>query len=106
MNQGRPAKADERLLREQVAKAAVDGTLRISLHARQRQGERSVTDLQIRSLLKLPQMRAAARDRFDDARGAWSYGYEGPDLDGRRLRVIVALAEGVLVVTAVVLEAS
>lgn len=29
---------------------------------------------------------------------------EGADLDGRRLRIIVALGEGVLVVTAVVLE--
>jgi hypothetical protein len=104
MSKGKPEKVEEALLRARVSLAATDGSLRISLHARQRQGERSVTDLQIVHLLKRPACRAPARDRFDDQRQAWTYGYEGADLDGRRLRVIVALAEGVLVVTAVVLE--
>jgi hypothetical protein len=69
-------------------------------HARQWSLERSVRAPDIEHAL-LHGHPVPSRDRFVKERGRWSYCFEGKDVDGRELRVIVAFQGLMLVVTVV-----
>jgi Domain of unknown function (DUF4258) len=72
-------------------------------HARQRCTERDVSATDIEVALEA-RRHVPRRDRFDVSAGDWSYCFEGPTLDGEPLRVIVAFAESMLIVTVVRLD--
>lgn len=88
---------------QRVRDAIKTGEYRILPHARQRCSERNVSAPDIESALETGRY-VPRRDRYDEPSGAWSYCFEGPTVDGERLRVVVAFEDWMLVVTVVRLD--
>lgn len=71
-------------------------------HGEGRVLERGLYMVDVRRILwgELVRRREPARDRWDPLFKQWSYSFTGTDQDGRKLRIIIAIDNGVLLVTA------
>jgi hypothetical protein len=96
----RTPKLERDELLRRARQAVESGEYRILPHARQRCAERDVAAPDIENAL-LEGRHVAKRDRFDEPHGAWSYCFEGPSVDGERLRIIVAFDGWMLIVSVI-----
>ncbi len=83
-----------------VNAAIQSGQYRIMPHARLRCSERDVAAPDIETALCQGHT-VPSRDRYDLAHTDWSYCFEGPSVDGDPLRIVVAIAGWMLVVTVI-----
>jgi len=90
-------KADEEffgLLTSKIAK----GDYFFSKHARQRQKDRIITDLEALNILEgrdgRKRRRNKSKDKFEAGREDWNYCIEGINLDNEKIRIIISFAEG------------
>lgn len=89
-----------------VRKAATEGSIFYSVHALERLEERGIITLEVRYVLKTGR-HEHVKDEYKVEHNAWNYAIRGKTLDGRDLRIAVAIdSEGVLVVTAIDLDRS
>ncbi len=80
--------------------SAAKGDYLILPHARIRCTQREVSAVDIEYALEKGR-RIKRRDRFDEGLQRWSYAYEGNNIDGEFLRVIIAFIQKLVVVTVV-----
>lgn len=98
----RPQKENSILL---IASAAVDeGRILYSSHANLRLKERAIIKPEVEFVLSHGR-HEARKDRFNTEFDSWDYSIRGRTLDGRNLRIIVALLKpNLLVITAIDLD--
>lgn len=81
--------------------AIADGLLRYSDHANQRMRERWIIRPEVEFVLRFGHHNKR-KDQFNEEHKDWDYAIEGKTVDGRRLRIVVAVVSpNVLVVTAI-----
>ena len=84
-----------------VQTALASGGLRYSAHARERMLERGIIKPEVEYIL-VAGHHSKRKDQFNEEHEAWDYAIEGKTIDGRPIRVIVAIvAPAILVVTAI-----
>lgn len=94
----------EKNVLEKLLKAVVLGRLIYSSHANERMAQRRIIKPEVEHVLStgFHEMR---KDQFNTALKSWDYAIRGKTLDGRNLRIIVALVNpNVLIVTAIDLD--
>jgi hypothetical protein len=99
----RPAKLENvlQVVREYIAA----GRYRITTHAAQRMAERSVVVRElIDALQRADAFHEKSKDTFNDLDKSWDYAIRSKADDGRRFRIVIAIAEGVILVTVIDLE--
>ena len=80
------------------------GKLRYSVHADERMKERSIIRPEVEYVLKTGHHNKK-KDQFNDTEKDWGYAIDGKTVDGRKLRIVVALVEpNLLVVTTIDLD--
>lgn len=95
----RPPKV--KALKSLVEDRVLHGRLRYSAHANQRMRERGIIKPEVERVL-LKGRHEAAKDAFNELESGWDYAFRGKTVDGRELRIVVAIEEpNVLVVTAI-----
>ena len=64
--------------------------------------ERGIYMADVRSILwgELPRRREPSRDRWDTQLIEWSYSFRGKNREGKELRIVIAINNGVLLITA------
>lgn len=99
----RPAKIENIIA---ILKEAVeDGNLLYSSHANDRMAQRSIIKPEIEFVLSNGH-HEAKKDKFNAEFESWDYAIKGKTIDGRNLRIVVALiSPHVLIVTAIDLHA-
>lgn len=69
-------------------------------HARQRQADRMITDIEVLDILDgragRNRHRNKSKDKFDEGRKDWNYCIEGMNLDGKEIRIIISFEDGVI----------
>ena len=96
-------KASELL--KQIREKVEAGKLRYSVHAGERMLERGIVRPEAEYALKNGRHNKS-KDKFNEAQEDWDYAIEGKTIDGRKLRIIVAIvAPHLLVITAIDLDA-
>ncbi len=87
-----------------VSTAVAAGHLTYSRHADQRMSKRGIIKPEVEYVLKNGH-HEAKKDHFNEAYRSWDYAIKGLTVDGRRLRIVVAMEQpNVLVVTAIDLD--
>jgi hypothetical protein len=86
-------------VREHIQK----GRYIVSMHALQRQNQRLIDLKNVLYVLKNGN-HEAEKDLFDIKRQMWKYAIRGKTIDGINLRVIVSLAEEMIIITVVRLK--
>ncbi len=77
------------------------GRLRYSGHAGERMKERSIIKPEVEHALKNGRHNKS-KDKFSEEHEDWDYAIEGKTVDGRKLRIVVAIiAPNLLVITAI-----
>lgn len=95
----RPAKANDIMKLTAVAVRA--GRLMYSKHANERMREREIIKPEVEWIL-VNGHHEARKDQFNSEHQSWDYAIRGKTLDGRALRIVVALLEpNVLIVTTI-----
>jgi hypothetical protein len=90
---------------EASAQAVKAGRLLYSVHANARMKERGIIIPEVEYILSRGH-HEARKDQFNDEFCAWDYAVRGKTLDGRNLRIVVALVDpNLLVVTTIDLDA-
>lgn len=89
----------------ELTKAATDnGQVKYSSHANDRMRERAIVKPEIESILRSGH-HESRRDQYREEFQAWDYAIMGKTIDGRKLRVVVAIEKpNVLIVTAIDLD--
>jgi hypothetical protein len=87
-----------------TASATKTGSLLYSSHANERMWEREIVKPEVEAVL-VHGHHEARKDQFNERHHAWDYAIRGKTVDGRSLRIVVAiLGRGLLVVTAIDLD--
>lgn len=102
MNQTRPKHPD---VLATVRECLRDGRYIYSRHGTERQAQRAITDGDVRCAL-MNGWHEKRKDSWQEPYESWNYAIRGSDLDGRRLRIILALEEmdGLLMVIITVID--
>lgn len=80
------------------------GRLTYSAHANQRLGQRKILKPEVEYVLFFGH-HEARKDQFSEEHRSWDYAMRGKTIDGRNLRIVVALEEpNLLVVTVIDLD--
>lgn len=88
-----------------IREKLVSGGLRYSAHANQRMMERCIVRPEVEYVLKTGHHNKR-KDKYNERHHDWDYAVEGKTVDGRNLRIIVAIiSRDFLVVTAIDLDA-
>lgn len=81
-----------------------NGKLRYSAHASERMQERGIIKPEIEQVLRAGHHNKR-KDQFNEEHEDWDYAIEGKTIDGRKLRIIVAIIDpNILVVTTIDLD--
>lgn len=87
-----------------ASKAVEAGHLFYSSHANERLRERKIIKPEVETILTNGHYEIH-KDQFNELHGTWDYAIRGKTVDGRSLRIVVALIEPkVLIVTAIDLD--
>lgn len=87
-----------------VKEKAGAGKIRYSSHANQRMLERDIIKPDVEHVL-LRGHHNKQKDTYNEKEGGWDYSIEGKTIDGRKLRIIVAIIDpNLLVVTTIDLD--
>ena len=91
-------------LLEQIREKVEAGKLRYSVHAGDRMAERGIIKPEVEYVLKNGRHNKR-KDQFNEEQKDWDYAMEGNTVDGRKLRIVVAIvAPSLLVITAIDLD--
>jgi hypothetical protein len=98
----RPPKIE--ILIDITRQAAEDGHLLYSSHANERMAQRNIIKPEVEYILSNGH-HEARKDKFNKEFESWDYAIKGKTIDGRNLRIIIAIiSPNVLVVTAIDLD--
>lgn len=87
-----------------TAESVAKGSILYSKHANERMFKRGIIKPEVEHVL-LHGRREAQKDQFNDEHSAWDYAIKGKTVDGRILRIVIALIEpNVLVITTIDLD--
>lgn len=107
---GKPVKKTDKELWAMIEKCISNNDYIIKVHAKKRQIDRSITDIDILDILENRRNRQRKRnkkkDTYTDGYFDWNYCIEGRDLDKDRIRIIVSFNEesDLLVITVIRLD--
>jgi hypothetical protein len=87
-----------------ISRHLADDSYGLSGHARLRMAERDIDLPEVLHVLRNG-WHERKKDSFDEAYSSWNYAVRGQSLDKRNLRIVVTFDEGMLVVTAIDLDA-
>ena len=91
-------------LLDTISTAIGSGNLVYSSHANQRMYQRGIIKPEVEYVLENGH-HEAKKDQFNEGFGSWDYAIKGTTVDGRKLRIVVAIERpNVLIVTAIGLE--
>ena len=69
-------------------------------HAKQRQKDRTITDVEVLDILEgkivFKRRRNKSKDKYEEGREDWNYCVEGQNLDNKKIRIIISFEEGFL----------
>lgn len=99
LSQGPPPQIDPLTLEKNLRTWAYH----FSNHATERLQERSITIPEVKYVLRNGSLEPA-KHKFDPDNGDWTYAVRGTTIDGRELRVIVAIDDNLLIVTVIDLD--
>ena len=92
-------------LLEKIREKVEAGKLRYSVHAGERMVERGIIKPEVEYVLKNGRHNKS-KDQFNEDQKDWDYALEGKTIDGRKLRIVVAIvAPNLLVITTIDLDA-
>ncbi len=95
----RPSKVEN--LIEVIKEAVEDGHLLYSSHANDRMAQRNIIKPEVEFVLSYG-FHDARKDKFNEEFESWDYAIKGKTIDGRNLRIVIAIiSPNVLVVTAI-----
>ena len=93
----KPAKKTDKELLELLDKKIVAGDYVFKKHARQRQKDRTITDLEVLDILegksKRNRHRNKSKDKYEKGRKDWNYCIEGKNLDEKEIRIIISFED-------------
>jgi hypothetical protein len=96
----KPLKKTDKELFDLLDKSIADGNYVFNKHAKQRQKDRSISDLEVLDILegkyKRNRHRNKAKDKYEDGFEDWNYCIEGENLDGAKIRIIVSIKDGLV----------
>jgi len=100
----KPVKKTDKEFFELLSSKIEQGNYVFKRHARQRQNDRSITDLEVLDILEgkkgRNRRRNKSKNKFETGRIDWNYCVEGVNLDNMEMRIIISFAEGlVLIIT-------
>jgi phage terminase large subunit-like protein len=91
-------------LLQKVTQATKTGRLLYSNHANERMSERKILKIEIEYILSTG-FHEARKDQFNVKMNSWDYAIKGKTIDGKNLRIVVAIIKpNILVVTAIDLD--
>ena len=105
--QGQPVKKTDKELWAIIEKSITDKDYIILPHAKRRQIDRDITDIDILDILENKKNRKRKRnkkkDEYTDGFHDWNYCIEGQDLDEDKIRIIVSFnkEQNLLVITVI-----
>jgi hypothetical protein len=98
MKDGKLANKD---ILQKVKKAEANGNYRFSKHAEKRLQERKISIQEVRQILKSCR-REHTYDEYNPEFDNWNYAIQGKSLDGRTIRVAIAIVSpGILIITVI-----
>lgn len=84
--------------------AVANGSILYSKHANERLGERGIVKPEVEYILTYGH-HESKKDQYNEEHSSWDYAIRGKTIDGRNLRIVVALVEpNVLIITAIDLD--
>lgn len=94
-----PKKTDEELFGLLDKKVAC-GEYVFKKHARMRQKDRSINDLDVLNILEGKQQykrrRNKSKDKYEEGYNDWNYCIEGSNLDEKKIRIIISFEDGLI----------
>lgn len=102
----KPKKLTDTELFQKIHDKIIDIDYIFLKHAKQRQKDRSVTDLDVLNILENEKGRRRKRnkrkDKYERGKEDWNYCIEGLDIDGEKVRIIVSFNEEFLLIITVI----
>ena len=100
----KPIKKTDRELYRLFAAKIASGEYIFLKHAKLRQQDRQIRDLDVIYILKgrVARKRNKRKDTYDLGKQDWKYCIEGVDIDGLKIRVIITFEEAYLLVITVI----
>ena len=90
----KPPKKTDKDLYSLLDKKIKAGDYIFKEHARKRQSDRTISDLEVLDVLegkkKRNRHRNKSKDKFEEDHNDWNYCIEGKNLDGEKLRIIIS----------------
>ena len=75
-------------------------------HAKQRQKDRDISDIEVLDILegksKRGRRRNKAKDRYEEGRSDWNYCIEGQNLDAKKMRIVISFEEDLMPIITVI----
>lgn len=106
MRQGKPPKRKDRVLWRLIQEKIESLDYVITKHAKQRQKERFVNDLDVLHILEnkkgRKRKRNKAKDRYTVGYKDWCYCIEGRDLCGGKIRIVLTFDESLMLIVTVI----
>jgi len=100
-----PKKTDKELL-GLIVNSVQKGTYIFLKHAKHRQEERRILDIEILDVLEgkagRKRKRNKSKDKYEMGRSDWNYCIEGISLDGNRIRIIISFDSGLMPIITVI----
>lgn len=98
----KPEKLADGKLYQLISNKIMDGNYVFLKHAKQRQKDREITDLDVLKVLKGEKDRNRKRnkrkDKYEEGQKDWNYCMEGLDIDGKKIRIILSFNEEFLLI--------
>ena len=96
----RPTKKNDKELFDQIGKKLETGEYVFKKHARQRQKDRVISDLEVLNVLEningYKRRRNKSKDKYEENRQDWNYCIEGATSDNDKMRIIISFEDGIL----------
>ncbi len=97
----KPPKKSDNSLKKLISWSLQNKNYLITHHAKSRQKERFISDLDILYVLKSNYTRIKRKDTYT-GREDWNYCIEGVDLDGSKVRIILSFTEEMMLIITVI----
>ena len=96
----KPKKKSDRELFGLLTEKIENGDYVFKKHAKQRQKDRTISDLEVLDILegkpKRNRHRNKVKDKYEEGRDDWNYCIEGQNLDKKKIRIIVSFEEDLI----------
>lgn len=93
----KPAKQNDSVLYALVKSKILTGDYIFLKHAKDRQNERQISDLNVLNILEgkagFSRKRNKAKDHYEEGREDWNYCIEGVDFDKNSIRIIISFMD-------------